>query len=100
MKEVTYTGFYRGHGDSIWTRYPELRWKSESELLTWAEANTDALNGVWVNHLLLLDSVPADRVVVCSEDGILKRLVDHPRWEKWKGEMTTGEFYSCVGTEW
>lgn len=52
----------------------------------------------------LLDSLKADEVRLTGflEDGTatIRELSEHPEFERWKDEMTPGEFWSMVGEEW
>ena len=52
----------------------------------------------------LLDFVEAEEVLLTSldEDGYaaVRPLTDHPEYERWKGLMAPGEFWSMVGESW
>jgi len=52
----------------------------------------------------LLDALKPEEVRLTGflEDGsvAIKPLVDHPDFERWKDEMTPGEFWSMVGEDW
>lgn len=52
----------------------------------------------------LLDFVEAEEVLLTSldEDGYaaVRPLTDHPEYERWKGLMAPGEFWSTVGESW
>lgn len=52
----------------------------------------------------LIDCMEADEVLLTSldEDGyaVVRPLTDHPEYERWKGLMSAGEFWSSVGEDW
>lgn len=96
--DPVYTGYHAGGLPCFWDAHPEARTMPERELLV--RFGPDELAGLWVNHCCLLDRVPAERVVVVARDGSRRRLVDHPKWKAWAGEMSAGEFYSHAGADW
>jgi predicted ATP-binding protein involved in virulence len=52
----------------------------------------------------LIDCMEADEVLLTSldEDGyaVVRPLTDHPDYDRWKGLMSAGEFWSSVGEDW
>lgn len=52
----------------------------------------------------LIDCMEADEVLLTSldDDGysVVRPLTDHPEYERWKGLMSSGEFWSSVGEDW
>ena len=52
----------------------------------------------------LIDCMEADEVLLTSldDDGyaVVRPLTDHPEYERWKGFMSSGEFWSSVGEDW
>jgi len=52
----------------------------------------------------LIDCMEADEVLLTSldDDGyaVVRPLTDHPEYERWKGLMSAGEFWSSVGEDW
>jgi predicted ATPase len=52
----------------------------------------------------LIDCVGADEVLLTSLDdngySVVRSLTDHPEYERWKGFMAPGEFWSSVGEDW
>jgi hypothetical protein len=52
----------------------------------------------------LVDFLQAEEVLLTSldEDGyaVIRPLTDHPDYERWKGFMDPGEFWSTVGEGW
>jgi predicted ATP-dependent endonuclease of OLD family len=52
----------------------------------------------------ILDRVTSDevRLVTLGDDGwaVCGRLQDHPEFERWKEEMTPGEFWMMFGEKW
>lgn len=47
-----------------------------------------------------LDSFAFGEVLVVGDDGIPKRLSEHPESEKWARLIRTGEFWDTVGEDW
>lgn len=45
---------------------------------------------------------PENVAVVCKYDGCMsvKKLTSHPKYEKWKDEMDSGEMVSLFGFDW
>lgn len=54
----------------------------------------------WTNNPLIVDCFSAENVIVVGTDNKRKALSQHPEYEKWKREMSSGEFWSLVGEEW
>ncbi len=52
----------------------------------------------------LIDCVEAGEVLLTAVDekgdAIVRPLIDHPEYERWKGHMLAGEFWSSVGEDW
>lgn len=52
----------------------------------------------------LIDCVEAGEVLLTSIDEkgdvVVRPLTDHPEYERWKGMMAPGEFWSSVGEDW
>ncbi len=52
----------------------------------------------------LIDCVEADEVLLTSIDEkgnvVIRPLTDHPEYDRWKGMMAPGEFWSSVGEDW
>lgn len=38
--------------------------------------------------------------IICCNNGKIKPLRCHPEWQKWKDEVSIGEFWSLFGTRW
>ena len=55
---------------------------------------------VTTHNPYLIDHIPARCVRMIGDDGIRKRLVDHPEWHKYRTSMAPGEFWSMVGCQW
>lgn len=45
---------------------------------------------------------PENVAVVCKHDGCMsvRKLTSHPKYEKWKDEMDSGEMVSLFGFDW
>jgi len=52
----------------------------------------------------LIDCMSPEEVLLTSLDekgyAVVRPLTDHPEYERWKGLMATGEFWSSVGEDW
>lgn len=55
---------------------------------------------VWTNHPAAVDLFKAEDILCVGRDKVERNLTDHPQWEQWKDEMSTGEFWTMVGENW
>ncbi len=93
-----YTGLYQPGLVPYTERYPHLLRASEGELYEFGK-DWKQLLGLWVNSVYLLDSCPAEVVVVCGQTE-RRKLTEHPQYKRWEREFSPGEFYSHTGTKW
>ncbi len=97
---IVYTGYWKEGMIHYLERWPGLKYAHESMLDRVGRENPEALNGLWVNNSYLLMGVPPESVVIVGSDGTEARLVDHPKWDKWKDEFLPGEFYTFIKAGW
>src|SRR6185295_8080736 len=82
--------------------------KALSDLITQIRAVQEQRPGLQIvatsHSPYLIDCVEADEVLLTSLDesgySVVRRLTDHPEYERWRGLMAPGEFWSSVGEEW
>jgi hypothetical protein len=53
----------------------------------------------WTNNVYVVDQFTAENIVCCGPDG-QKTLDQHPKYNEWMEEMSTGEFWSMFGENW
>ncbi len=53
----------------------------------------------YYNNPLWLDLFPASNILFCSKHG-KKAMDQHPNYEKWKDELSTGEFWTFIKYDW
>lgn len=53
----------------------------------------------WTNNPLIVDLFSPENVFCCSEKTV-KSLSEHPDFNKWKQEMSSGELWSLFGENW
>lgn len=94
---MIYTGNYQESTLTAVSQYPSLTTMTEKEMINF---DYRKLNGYWVNNHVLLTKVPYDMIGVICNDGLVKKLNTHPKYETWKDEFSASEFYSIVGTNW
>lgn len=56
-------------------------------------------NAVYSNNMDFVRFYPHEQVKVCWE-GHVKSITEHPKYEKWKNEMDSGEMVSFFGAKW
>jgi hypothetical protein len=53
----------------------------------------------YYNNTLFLDLFPAANIIFCTVCG-MKAMDQHPLYEKWKNELSTGEFWTFIKYDW
>lgn len=83
--------------------HPRAQRALVQQLKAIAANNTGPRLVVSTHSPYILDELPAESVrVVRSVNGAtsIRALVDHPEWQEWHSNMTTGEFWTYVGEDW
>jgi hypothetical protein len=85
------------------TLFPEFRAMHPRDFKAFVDAKAKEnpnLDFGYCNNSILVNYFPAENVIVHSHQGNTKRLSEHPKWNLWKDELNSGEFWSVVGESW
>jgi len=98
---MVYTGYYKkrdGLNLAI-NIHPYLATMCEKDMILWGKENYHLLHNCFVNHVFLLDKIPAYCIAVMLKNGAEHILSTHPRHATWSNEFSSGEFYSHLSLE-
>lgn len=96
---MIYTGYYKNNLPLALDKFPILATMCEKEMMKWGKENYQLLNGCFVNNCYLLFHVPAQEITVILKNKEEHILSTHPKFNKWKDEFTSGEFYTFINLE-
>lgn len=91
---MIYVGYYKEGLICADDVFLELKTMCEKDMIKFGKDNVDKLDGLFVNRFFLIDLVDADKICVIDKSGKETKMTDNPAWDKWKGEMMPGEFYT------